>query len=216
MLLPHHPKSDFAPHLRRWIYAPSFVLALVLTANFAPSQEAPPQTETAAKVRGPFYSGSIRWRDTNDVIALKGIVITVGDERNAYVCYDADLVRLSLGWVGDGKKFGLTVPRFSSPPPLVQGTPMFGTRAIPGWAKAGVFSDPREKARGPLPKEWAHHQGLYVYDRQVVLKYTVGATEVLECPGFERPGGMPVFTRTIQELQPARDLALNILSITNA
>ncbi|MBI3881688.1 MAG: hypothetical protein HY301_16690 [Verrucomicrobia bacterium] len=216
MLLPHRPKSDFVHRLRRWIHAHSFILALVLAANFALSQEAPPQMETVAKVRGPFYSGSIRWRDTNDVIALKGIVITVGEERNAYVCYDADLVRLSLGWIGDGKKFGLTVPRFSSPPPMVQGTPVFGTRALPGWAKAGSLADPREKARGPLPKEWAHHQGLYVHGRQVVLKYTVGATELLECPGFERAAGIPVFTRTIQSLQPARDLALNILSITNA
>ena len=146
----------------------------------------------------------------------KGIVITLGKDANAYVCYDSELVRMSLGWVADGKRFGLTVPRFNSPPPRVAGTLVFGTATMPGWASGGKFADPRDGKRGPLPKDWAHHKGLYVHGRQVVLNYSVGAVDVLELPDFERVEQWPVFTRTFQTAQNATDLALTVLHVPGA
>ena len=146
-----------------------------------------------------------------DVIGYKGVVITLGKDANAFVCYDTELVRMSLGWVTNGKRFGLTVPRFNAPPPQVNGTPIFGTAKVPGWASDGVFADPRKDKRGPLPREWAHHKGIYVHGKQVVLHYSVGAVDVLELPGFERVEQWPVFTRTFQTAVNATDLALTVL-----
>jgi len=197
-------------------YIPILAVILSLGASAAFAVEAPPEMDPTVKQRGPFYSGSIRWRSEEDVIGMKGIVLTLGKDADAFVCYDTELVRMSLGWVTDGKRFGLTVPRFNSPPPTVLGTPVFGTAKVPGWASDGKFSDPREGARGPLPKAWAHHKGLYVHGRQVVLHYSVGAVDVLELPGFERVEKWPVFTRTFQTAQAARDLALTVLHVPGA
>lgn len=178
--------------------------------------EAPPEEDPTVKQRGPFYSGCIRWRSDEDVIGYKGIVITLSKDADAFVCYDSELVRMSLGWVTEGKRFGLTVPRFNAPPPKVAGTAIFGTAKTPGWASGGIFADPREGKRGPLPKDWAHHKGLYVHGKQVVLNYSVGAVDVLELPGFERVEKWPVFTRTIQTATNADNLALTVLHVPGA
>lgn len=191
------------------------ILALLLSLR-AFAVEGPPDVDPTLKQRGPFYSGCIRWRSDDDVIGYKGIVITLGKDANAYVCYDTELVRMSLGWVTDGKSFGLTVPRFNSPPPRVVGTPVFGTAQVPGWGSGGKFADPREGGRGPLPRDWAHHKGLYVHGRQVVLNYSVGAVDVLELPDFERVERWPVFTRTFQTAQNATGLALMVLQVPGA
>ena len=62
-----------------------------------------------------------------------------------------------------------------------------GDAMAPGWAgKAGTLDDPRVLQQGPLPKDWAHYEGLYVNGDQVVLSYTVGGIKVLELPGVER------------------------------
>lgn len=178
--------------------------------------EPPPEEDPTVKKRGPFYSGCIRWRSEEDVIATKGIVVTLGEERNAYVCYDTELMRPSLGWVATGKDYGLKVPRFNAPLPSVVGTVVFGTAKGPGLAKDGKLADPREGKRGPLPRDWAHYKGLYVHGRQVVLNYSVGAVDVLELPGFERVEHWPVFTRTIQTAQNATNLALSVMHLPGA
>ena len=189
------------------------LLAALLSCSGVHAVEAPPEVDPTQKQRGPFYSGCIRWRGDEDVIGYKGMVITLGKDADAYVCYDTELVRMSLGWVTDGQRFGLTVPRFNSPPPRVAGTPVFGTAKVPGWASGGIFADPRDGKRGPLPRAWAHHKGLYVHGRQVVLNYSVGAVDVLELPGFERVEQWPVFTRTFQTATDATDLALTVLHV---
>ena len=197
------------------------ILPVLLILSFAAASglhaiEAPPESDATVKQRGPFYSGSIRWRSEEDVIGHKGIVITLGKDANAYVCYDTELVRMSLGWVNKAGRYGLTVPRFNAPPPTVAGTAIFGTAKVPGWASGGKFVDPREGKRGPLPHAWAHHKSLYVHGKQVVLHYSVGGVDVLELPGFERVEQWPVFTRTIQTSQNASDLALTVLHVPGA
>lgn len=143
-------------------------------------------------------------------------MLTLGEKRNAFVCYDTELLRYSLGWVNDGKRFGLTVPKFNTPKPQVVGMPVFGTALVPGWAKDGIFSDPRKNKRGSLPENWAHHKGFYQHGRQVVLHYTVGGVELLELPDFESVEGRSVFTRTIQPLQTAVALTLSLLFVPGA
>ena len=189
---------------------------VIAFASLSHAVEAPPEVDPTVKQRGPFYSGCIRWRSEDDVIAFKGIVITLGKDADAYLCYDTELVRMSLGWVTTGKRFGLSVPRFNAPPPAVAGTVIFGTAKTPGWASNDIFADPRDGKRGPLPKTWAHHKGLYVHSKQVVLNYSVGAVDVLELPWFERVEKWPVFTRTFQTATDAKDLALTVIYVPGA
>ncbi|MEY2407387.1 MAG: hypothetical protein QOF48_57 [Verrucomicrobiota bacterium] len=155
--------------------------------------------------RGPFFSGTIRARFPGDNTAMKGIVVTVGTETNAYMCYDTDLMRVSVGWTGGYLNFGNYMKEISHPqPPEVAGAVAFGTKPGPGWARDGSFTDPRLNKQGPLPAEWAKYRGLYLQDRQVILSYTVNGTGVLEMPGAMEREGLKLFTRTIQLDKPSR------------
>ena len=93
----------------------------------------------------------------------------------------------------------------------------------PGWAdpETGSFDDTRPKGRdgrryGPLPARWAHYRGLYQNGNRVIVSYTVGATAVLETPGFEVSGGVPIFTRTFEIGPRAGDLILQVAHLAGA
>jgi hypothetical protein len=162
------------------------------------SHSAFPQPNTSEVIRGPVLSGTIRG-PKNDAIAMKGIVVTLGQEKKAYICYDTDLMRVSMAWTGMFLDFGNTLNQIAwPPPPQVKGTPLFSTKAVPGWAKAGSFEDPRKNQQGPLPKDQAHYNGLYIHADDVVLKSTLGDVEVLERPGFHQAEEDFGFTRTFQ------------------
>ena len=154
--------------------------------------------------RGPTFSGTIRAKYPGDNTAMKGIVVALGKETNAFICYDTDLMRVSVAWTGDYLKFGNYMKEIVHPqPPEVAGTPVFGTKPGPGWAKAGILKDPRTEGQGPLPADWAKHRGVYLHERNVIFSYTVGSSEVLEMPGLETIGGQQLFTRTIQVTKSA-------------
>ncbi len=173
------------------------------------------QTNTNEPARGPFFSGTVRGPKSNDAIAMRGIVVTLGEKRDAHICYDMDLMRVSLAWTGGFLEFGNTLTQIAwPPPPQVKGAPVFATRNVPGWGDAkGTFADPRVNQQGPLPKERAHYKGLYVNGREVVLKYSVNKVEVLEIPGFEQTEGYDVFTRTMQFSKTVRNQSLNLLAV---
>ena len=164
-------------------------------------------------VRGPFFSGTIRAKFPGENTAMKGVVVTVGAAKQAYVCYDTDLMRVSLGWTGNFLEFGNGQREISHPPPPeVKGTPVFGTRPGPGWGRAGDFSDLRPQHQGPLPKDHAKYRGLFVNGDNVVLSYTVGDCAVLEMPGAEVVEGVTLFTRTLNLAGPAAAQDLQIAS----
>ena len=145
-------------------------------------------------IRGPVFAGTIRGKKSDEPIAMRGLVITVGDTNKAYVCYDNDLMRLSMAWTGNMLEFGNTQTQIAwPPPPKVNGTTVIEAAAGPGWAMNGNFTDPRVKGQGPLPREWAKYRGYYQSGTDVVISYTVGNTEVLEMPGYDSVAG--VFTR---------------------
>ena len=155
--------------MTRKFYWPSllFTLSVAFLAPSACAAERP-----AEIVRGPVFSGTIKAKFPGDNVTMKGIVVTVGDGKG-YVCYDTDLLRTSLGWTGDFLEFGNSQTQIQHPqPPSVKGTPVFGSKAEPGWAKGGIFADPRLQKQGPLPKDWAHYRGLYMNGDRVVLSYT--------------------------------------------
>jgi hypothetical protein len=63
------------------------------------------------------------------------------------------------------------------------GAPLFTTGRGPGWSHNGPMADtrvdPMHPGRGPLPRDHAHYEGLYLCGDQVVLAYTVGGAKVL-------------------------------------
>lgn len=154
--------------------------------------------------RGPTFSGTIRAKFPEGNTTMKGIVVALGKDTNAFICYDTDLMRVSLVWTGDYLKFGNYMKEIVHPqPPEVAGTAVFGTKPGPGWGKAGILKDPRPDNQGPLPADWAKHRGVYLHERNVIFSYTVGKSDVLEMPGLERVNGQQLFTRTIQVSKPA-------------
>jgi hypothetical protein len=169
-------------------------LGLLLAAQ-SPALAATPENVD----RGPTFSGTIRAKYPADNTTMKGVVVALGTETNAFICYDTDLMRVSLAWTGDYLKFGNYMKEIVHPqPPEVAGKPVFGTKPGPGWARGGSFDDPRMNEQGPLPRDWAKYRGLYLNGRQAVFSYTVGKAELLEMPGLERIDGVPVFKRTIK------------------
>ena len=165
-------------------------------------------------VRGPIFSGTIRGPKSNDAIAMKGIVVTVGPEKNGYICYDTDLMRVSMGWSGEFLEFGNTQVQIAwPPPPQVKGNPIFSNKVEPGWARGDSFTDPRDDGMGPLPRDWIHYTGLYQNGNAVVFSYSVGKIRVLEMPGMENGN---LFTRSF-EVEPSNEsMTVAICAIDSA
>jgi hypothetical protein len=169
--------------------------ALLPLLTPALAQDAP-----TGPVRGPFWSGTIL-RSKDNPAAMKGLAITLGADKRHYVVYDLDTLRMSVAWGGEFLEFGNTLTKIEwPPPPSVKGTQIVLETAMgPGWGdKSGSLADTRVRKQGPLAKDWAHYEGLYLHGDQVVLKYTVGSAVVLESPGLETVGTQVLFTRTFQ------------------
>ena len=147
---------------------------------------------------GPFLTASIGAPAPRGNNANKGVAVRLGPD--AAVCFDTDLLRYSAGWTGGflnlrGTPFDGGHGTF----PSVKGTQQFGTAPQPGWARPGSddFKDPRPEPFGPLHRDWARYQGLYLHGDQIVFRYTVGDAAVLELPGVVKQDGLVAFTRTL-------------------
>ncbi|MFA6545606.1 MAG: DUF6797 domain-containing protein [Limisphaerales bacterium] len=176
---------------RLFVYLAGFVIGTHLAA-------APAGNSADGILRGPLFSGTILSSDGRQLAAGKGIVVTVGPDKNHYLCYDADTLRCALGWSGEFLDFGKAQERIEwPPPPKIMGTLAFETRVGPGWTTTEDFTDPRPNQLGPLPREQAKYRGLYVHGDSVVLGCSAGDASVLELPGCETIGGRGVFTRTL-------------------
>lgn len=164
---------------------------------------------------GPFLAASIEAPQPRTNIACKGSAIRLGNAfggtQNEAVVFDTDLLRYSAGWTGgfvalkgvvfDGEHWAY---------PQINGQQCFGNPVAPGWARQGDFTDPREFPYGPLPRDWAHWQGLYLHDQKVVLSYTVGTVKVLELPGLEVRDGLTAFTRHLEIGPAAEELTVQV------
>jgi glucose/arabinose dehydrogenase len=184
--------------------AVTFVLCLASCACLAAST-----VDTKENQTDLLFSGTIRANYPAKNTTMKGLVIKLGDDEKTFVCYDTDLMRLSLAWTGNFLKFGNYQREISHPqPPEVAGTPLFGTQPGPGWAKAGSFADPRELHQGPLPRDWAKYRGLYRHGSSVILSYTVGNREVLEMPALEMIGDETIINRVFKIGKSSEPLSL--------
>jgi hypothetical protein len=158
---------------------------------------------------GPFFSATIRAKYPDGNTTMKGVVVTLGPDKDAFVCFDTDLMRVSAGWTGDFLKLGNYMKEIVHPqPPEVGGQMAFGTKPGPGWANEDTFADPRPEGQGPLPASWAKYRGLYLYEREVIFSYSVGKSRVLELPGVVKAGNQTIFTRTFQVDRPSGQMLL--------
>ncbi len=152
-----------------------------------------------------------------DNITPKGLVIRLDKERQAYVLFDTELLRVSAAWTGGWLQMaGRAYADDSNDYSWMGGQLSFSTSVGPGWAKGDVVSDPRPKpGDGPLPADWAKYRGLYLNGEKVVLRYTVGSVAILELPGVEKRGDNLAFTRTLELGPTEQPLTLVLASNVN-
>jgi len=141
--------------------------------------------------------------------AYKGIAVRLDkgpggvSKGKAWMVFDHDLMRVAGAYTGEGfiDWNAILLNDKHETYPRTIGKLHFETPVSPGWANptTGEFADPRFVARdgrafGPLPKSWANYKGLYHYEDQIIISYTVGESAVLEKFGLIGPS---VFTRTL-------------------
>ncbi len=175
---------------------------------------------------GPLISASITVREPDDPradkgpgdnITYKGHAIALTADQRAAIVFDTELLRYSVGWTGDFLALTGTVYDWKhGPHPYVAGKPMFENPVGPGWARDGSLRDPRPEGFGPLPAEWAKYRGYYVHGDRRVLSYTVGATPILDLPGFATDGGLDLITRTLDIGPGDEDLLLQVAAYEGA
>lgn len=156
---------------------------------------------------GPYLSTAVAASANN--LTYKGVVIPLTpDLAGGAVVFDTDLLRYAAGWT-DGLIDFVDVAyngwhqRF----PSIEGKLLWENPVGPGWAKDGSFEDTRPVPFGPLPKEWARWEGLYLHGNRVVLSYTIGTRKVLETPSLESTEKGFAFARSFH-LGPSESSAL--------
>ncbi len=165
---------------------------------------------------GPYLSTAVAANANNTT--YKGLVIPLTpDLTGGAVAFDTDLLRYSAGWI-DGLIDFVDVPyngwhqRF----PAIEGKLLWENPVEPGWAKDGSFEDTRAVPFGPLPKDWARWEGLYLHGNRVVLSYTVGTRSVLETPSLESTENGFAFARTFHLGPSASSALVRIATIPDA
>ena len=158
---------------------------------------------------GQFLCSTV---ETPGLRTFKGISIKVGDHNEGTVCYDTDLMRMSAAWTGGFLKLNPARYGLIAAPKPDGDTQITGPKG-PGWAKDGKFDDPREHKYGPLPKDWAHFEGMYVNGNRVVLKYKVGGVEVLESPWAGKVNGKAAFVRSFEIAPSQAQLMVNLMDV---
>lgn len=187
---------------------------LVCFIGFAGALSAADNKESRTDV---LFSGTIKATYPDRNMTMKGLVIKLGADERTFVCYDTDLMRMSVAWTGNFLKFGNYQREISHPqPPEVAGAPVFGTKPGPGWAKEGSLTDPRKDHQGPLPRDWAKYRGLFRHGTSVILSYTVGDSEVLEMPAVEMIDGETVINRIFKVGKSSQGLSLVVAESNKA
>ena len=160
---------------------------------------------------GPMLVTSIEFKNESN-IAQKAIAVRLDDgpggisRGDTWMAFEHDTLRMAAAWSGDFVDWnGIQFNGRHRVHLRCSGKIHATNPNSPGWANpaTGSFEDDarvlgRDGRRyGPLPREWGRFLGLHRYENQVILRYRVGRTEVLERPGMVRGKEKPVFVRTI-------------------
>ncbi len=180
---------------------------------------------------GPTFMATLETGDDGSNIAYKGIAVRLdagpgGVSRGrAWSLFEHDTMRLAASWTGEGFNDWESI-NFNGKHqvhPRVVGSVRVANPSGPGWAdpETGSFDDPRPRGRdgrpyGPLPRRWSAYRGLYHNGGRAILSYTVGPTAVLETPGLEGTGAMPIFTRSFEIGPRSHDLVLQVAHLAGS
>ena len=156
-------------------------------------------------------------------IAQKGLAIRLDDgpggvsKGRAWLVYDHDTMRAAAATTGDFVDWkGIAYDGSHGTHTGLTGDRHFITPDAPGWASPdGKWDDVRLVGRdqrrfGPLPREWAHYEGLYLHGGKAAIAARINGTRVLESPGWIDHGTTPVFTRTLNVAAAKKPLLLRV------
>jgi hypothetical protein len=162
-------------------------------------------------------------------IAQKGIAIRLDDgpggvsKGRAWMIYDHDTMRVAAATTGNFVDWkGVAFDGSHTTHPSLTGDKHFVNPVGPGWASPdGKWDDARLVGRdnrryGPLPRAWAHYEGLYLHSNKVIIAASIGGTRVLESPGWIDNGSNAVFTRTLNVAASKKPLLLRIAPDTTS
>ncbi|YCM46347.1 DUF6797 domain-containing protein [Verrucomicrobiaceae bacterium 227] len=178
---------------------------------------------------GPTLFWTLQVEEGN--IAYKGIAVRLDEgpggisKGRKWMLYDHDTMRVAAAWTGD--KFidwrGIAFDQSHGTHSSIVGDLAFSNPVGPGWGRPGdgSFEEVRfigrdGKPYGPLPRDWAHYEGLYLHGNRAVMHYTVGETVVYEMPGYEMSGEETVFTRTLNIRESSREMKLRVAPAESA
>ena len=156
-------------------------------------------------------------------IAQKGIAIRLDDgpggvsKGRAWMVYDHDTMRVAAATTGDFVDWkGIAFDGSHGTHTSLSGERHFVNPVGPGWASPeGKWEDVRlvgrdNKRYGPLPRAWAHYEGLYLHGTKAVIAASIGGTRVLESPDWIENGTNAVFTRTFNVGVAKKPLLLRV------
>ena len=157
-------------------------------------------------------------------IAQKGIAIRLDDgpggvsKGRAWMVYDHDTMRVAAATTGEFVDWkGIAFDGSHGTHTSLTGDRHFVNPVGPGWASPnGEWDDARFVGRdgrryGPLPRVWAHYEGIYLHGSKAVIAATIGGTRVLESPGWiESAASTAVFTRTLNVGVSKKPLLLRV------
>jgi sugar lactone lactonase YvrE len=191
------------------------VLALASTASFAAT---PPYQRMDF---GPALFWTYEIAPGN--IAQKGIAVRLDEgpggvsKGRAWMVYDHDTMRVAAASTGSFVDWkGIAFDGSHGTHTSLTGDRHFVNPPGPGWASPdGKWDDDRLVGRdgrhyGPLPRDWAHYEGLYLHGTRAVVAVRINGRLVLESPGWIEHGAKPVFTRTLNVGASKQPLLLRI------
>jgi len=143
----------------------------------------------------------------------------------AWMIFDHDTFRVAAAWTGAGfiDWNGIHFNGRHQIHPRVVGDVAFSNPTGPGWADpaTGKWDDDQRvlgrdgRRYGPLSAAWAKYRGLYHHDRQTIISYRVGTTDVLEMPDVYLHRS-PAFSRTLHVGPRAKELKLLVATLGEA
>jgi hypothetical protein len=190
-------------------------LALLSTAAFG---AAPPYQQMNF---GPVLFWTLQVAPGN--IAQKGIAIRLDDgpggvsKGRAWIVYDHDTMRVAAASTGSFVDWkGIAFDGSHGTHTSLTGDRHFVNPPGPGWASPdGKWDDARlvgrdKKRYGPLRRQWAHYEGLYLHGARAVIAARINGTRVLESPGWMAHPSAPVFIRTLNIAASSKPLLLRV------
>jgi hypothetical protein len=174
---------------------------------------------------GPVLLWTLQVAEKN--IAQKAIAVRVDDgpggvtKGRAWMIYDHDTMRLAAATTGDFVDWrGIAFDGSHQTHTSLTGEHHLINPDAPGWAGPdGSWEAPRTRGRdgnlyGPVPRDWAHYEGLYLNGAKAVISQTVHGVRVLESPSWLNYGPTPVFFRTLNVSASVNPLLMRVAPLS--